>query len=197
MHTFQPELVGYLRSKTSKPPFSADWYKPNALFGDIFDFARQKFPKIRMLGICPEMSRNGDFSTTDAFMAGVIAQNLKKCDRMIVLAGDYHAAQPHLPKKVEEFSDEGNCVIVYQNSSTLYWDMRIKTGKCASAVQLSDNEYCVFNTSPLVKYQSALDSVYQDYAKFSPEEKVLKIIATIHHLLQSSDSDAKKLIDSA
>jgi len=70
---------------------------------------------------------------------------------ILVLFGESHMAPQHLPALLQDKLLNERCLTVLQNIDSLYWDAM---GQQAQAVSLSDDAVCVFNCSPLEKYES-------------------------------------------
>jgi uncharacterized iron-regulated protein len=76
---------------------------------------------------------------------------------VVVIFGESHLASNHLPGKVHTIlSKKGLARIgltVLQNVDTIYWDLQ-EQGIDANAVKVIDRTYCVFNATPIEKYES-------------------------------------------
>ena len=70
---------------------------------------------------------------------------------LVVLFGESHMAPQHLPRALREALPEARMLTVLQNVDALYWQAMAEQ---ASAVSVGDNAVCVFNSSPLEKYES-------------------------------------------
>jgi hypothetical protein len=70
---------------------------------------------------------------------------------VFVLFGESHLAPQHLPRAVQELLPAENILIVLQNVDALYWRA---VAQQASAVSIGKDAVCVFNSSPLEKYES-------------------------------------------
>jgi hypothetical protein len=70
---------------------------------------------------------------------------------VFVLFGESHMAPQHLPRLLRELLPAEKFLTVLQNVDTLYWQV---VGEKAPAVSLGDDTVCVFNSSPLEKYES-------------------------------------------
>jgi len=70
---------------------------------------------------------------------------------MIVLFGESHMAPQHLPRVLREMLPAERVITVLQNVDALYW--QAISGQ-AAAVSIGDDVVCVFNSSPLEKYES-------------------------------------------
>jgi hypothetical protein len=70
---------------------------------------------------------------------------------LVVLFGESHMAPQHLPRVMKEAEPEARVLTVLQNVDALYWQA---VGEQAAAVSIGDAAVCVFNSSPLEKYES-------------------------------------------
>jgi len=70
---------------------------------------------------------------------------------LLVLFGESHMAPEHLPRALKESLPAARILTVLQNVDALYWQA---VGEQAAAVSIGDDAVCVFNSSPLEKYES-------------------------------------------
>jgi heme-binding uptake protein ChaN (Tiki superfamily) len=70
---------------------------------------------------------------------------------ILVLFGESHMAPQHLPKLVGELIPGQRILTLLQNLDALYWQA---VSEQAAAVRIEDNVLCVFNSSPLEKYET-------------------------------------------
>ncbi len=70
---------------------------------------------------------------------------------LVVLFGESHMAPQHLPRVLKEVLPEARILTILQNVDSLYWQA---VGEQAAAVSIGDDAVCVFNSSPLEKYES-------------------------------------------
>jgi Haem-binding uptake, Tiki superfamily, ChaN len=70
---------------------------------------------------------------------------------LVVLFGESHMAPQHLPRVMKEAAPEARIFTVLQNVDALYWQA---VEEQAAAVSIGDDAVCVFNSSPLEKYES-------------------------------------------
>ena len=70
---------------------------------------------------------------------------------IFVLFGESHLAPQHLPRTIEEVLPHENILTILQNVDALYWRA---IAQQAGAVSIGKNAVCVFNSSPLEKYES-------------------------------------------
>jgi Haem-binding uptake, Tiki superfamily, ChaN len=73
---------------------------------------------------------------------------------IFVLFGESHLAPDHLPRIVKEQMPDSKIITVLQNIDALYWRAAGERAEKVEAVQVNDNVLCVFNATPLEKYES-------------------------------------------
>jgi hypothetical protein len=72
----------------------------------------------------------------------------------VVLFGESHLAPLHLPKLVRSSLPWSRVLVVLQNVDPLYWQASGEPFDAVHAVQVDDATVCVFNATPLEKYES-------------------------------------------
>lgn len=70
---------------------------------------------------------------------------------LVVLFGESHMAPQHLPRGLKQALPEARVLTVLQNVDALYWQALEEQ---ATAASIGDDAVCVFNSSPLEKYES-------------------------------------------
>jgi hypothetical protein len=73
---------------------------------------------------------------------------------IFVLFGESHLAPQHLPQLVREELPKERVVAVLQNVDALYWRAAGEAADRVEAVQIEKDVYCVFNATPLEKYEN-------------------------------------------
>jgi len=73
---------------------------------------------------------------------------------VLVLFGESHLAPEHLPRVLRERLPEQRVLTVLQNVDALYWQVTGVQQERVEAVRVSDDVVCVFNATPLEKYES-------------------------------------------
>ena len=73
---------------------------------------------------------------------------------VLVLFGESHLAPKHMPMLLRERLPEARMLTVLQNVDPLYWRAAGETTDRVEAVQVSDDVLCVFNATPLEKYEN-------------------------------------------
>jgi Haem-binding uptake, Tiki superfamily, ChaN len=73
---------------------------------------------------------------------------------ILVLFGESHLAPQHLPRAVRDRMEDSRVLTVLQNVDALYWQATGTQRERVEAVRVSDDVVCVFNSTPLEKYES-------------------------------------------
>ncbi|MGH9529686.1 MAG: ChaN family lipoprotein [Terriglobales bacterium] len=73
---------------------------------------------------------------------------------IVVLIGESHLAPSHLPALVGKQLPRENVISVLQNVDALYWRACREEDNDPQAVRINENTVCVFNSTPLEKYES-------------------------------------------
>src|SRR5579859_82071 len=73
---------------------------------------------------------------------------------IFVLFGESHLAPGHLPRELREQMPDAKVLTVLQNIDALYWHAAGERADKIEAVRVSDDVVCVFNATPLEKYES-------------------------------------------
>jgi len=72
---------------------------------------------------------------------------------ILVLFGESHLAPQHLPAALQSRIPTEPVLTVLQNIDDLYWHAAGEAGDHVEAVEVSENVLCVFNATPLEKYE--------------------------------------------
>lgn len=73
---------------------------------------------------------------------------------ILVLFGESHLAPDHLPREVRTLLPQERMLTVLQNVDALYWRAAGELHDRVEAVRVSDDVMCVFNATPLEKYEN-------------------------------------------
>jgi len=73
---------------------------------------------------------------------------------ILVLFGESHFAPRHLPRLLRERMPGQRLLTVLQNVDALYWSASAEPRDRVKAVRVNDDVVCVFNSTPLEKYES-------------------------------------------
>jgi hypothetical protein len=99
---------------------------------------------------------------------------------IVVLFGESHLAPGHLPRVLHEQMPHERALTVLQNVDALYWHAAGEQHGQVEAVRVKDDVVCVFNSTPLEKYESyrmCLSRWQQE------ESEALDLAPTIYNLL--------------
>ena len=73
---------------------------------------------------------------------------------LAVLFGESHLAPHHLPALVRNLMPDARTLVVLQNVDMLYWQAAGEKPDHIPAVRVADDVLCVFNSTPLEKYEN-------------------------------------------
>ena len=73
---------------------------------------------------------------------------------IFVLFGESHLAPKHLPGELRSLMPDAKILTVLQNIDALYWRAAGERTDSVEAVRVNDDVVCVFNATPLEKYES-------------------------------------------
>jgi len=139
--------------------YDLDWgYDWNA-FRRLFDAAREHH--LSVAGIDCEPRRGLRYiRKRDAHAGARIADIVQRQPgaKIVVLVGESHLARTHLPRRVTSNLKarglERRGVIVLQNLEEIYWQLAERGQEGVDVVTLGEDRFCVFNTSPIAKYEA-------------------------------------------
>lgn len=122
---------------------------------DLLIRARAQGAEIRGLDCMPrgDLRRIG---ARDRHAASQIEEIHKESPEtvQIILFGESHLAPQHLPKLLRTRWPEARMLVVLQNVDPLYWQAWGEKVDAVHAVRVDDQTICVFNATPLEKYES-------------------------------------------
>ncbi len=139
--------------------FARDWGYDWEPYGELFAQARRECVAAYGLDSEPRFDLRR-VRMRDRHMASRIAAMRQEHPeaRLVVFVGESHLAPRHLPRLVGESLPGERVLTVLQNVDALYWQVTDGAGPLPAAVSVSEDALCVFNASPLEKYES-----YQEY----------------------------------
>ena len=101
---------------------------------------------------------------------------------LVVLFGESHFAPQHLPRLLGEQLPQDQVFTVLQNVDSLYWLAAGEKQQNVGAVRVSEDVACVFNATPLEKYES----YRMHLTRWSQEEfETPDLAPTVHNLIDS------------
>ncbi len=165
----QPAIATFLRGEISEGKllreinYAQTWGFDWKHYRDILLFARENNIETVGLNTTPQRVKNR-LRARDEHAAQIITSiTTESPDSLVyVLYGDLHIARGHLPTTVDRMLTERNesrrKVIIYQNNETVYWRLAaVGLEEKVSVAQIDRESFCIFNTTPLVKFHSVLN----------------------------------------
>ena len=135
--------------------FDLDWGYDWAPFHELLVAARDHGEAIYGLDCMPRENLR-KIGARDRHAAAKIAEIRERHpDAVIfVLFGESHLAPGHLPRALRKEIPGATVVTVLQNVDALYWRAAGERVDKVDAVRVNDEVLCVFNATPLEKYES-------------------------------------------
>jgi hypothetical protein len=135
--------------------FDLDWGYDWAPFHELLVAARDHAEAIYGLDCMPRENLR-KIGARDRHAAAKIAE-IRQCHPeavIFVLFGESHLAPEHLPLELHKELPEAKMLTVLQNVDALYWRAAGEPVNKVEAVRVNDDVLCVFNATPLEKYES-------------------------------------------
>ena len=139
--------------------FARDWGYDWEPYRRLFSTARQHCAVVWGLDSEPRFDLRRVRMRDRHMAARVVALHEEHpAARVVVFVGESHLAPAHLPQLLRESLPGERVLTVLQNVDALYWQLADGEVPHPEAVSLSEDAVCVFNASPLEKYES-----YREY----------------------------------
>jgi len=135
--------------------FDLDWGYDWAPFHEVLVTARDHGEGIYGLDCMPREDLR-KIGARDRHAAVKIAEVRERHPNAVifVLFGESHLAPGHLPRALREIMPGAKVLTLLQNIDALYWLAAGEQADKVEAVRVRDNVICVFNATPLEKYES-------------------------------------------
>ena len=135
--------------------FDLDWGYDWAPFYDLLVSARDNAEALYGLDCMPREDLR-KIGARDRHAASKIAEIRQRHPNAViyVLFGESHMAPNHLPRAVRKENPEAKVVTVLQNVDSLYWRAAGERADKVEAVRVAEDVLCVFNATPLEKYEN-------------------------------------------
>ncbi|MBZ5684132.1 MAG: ChaN family lipoprotein [Acidobacteriia bacterium] len=135
--------------------FDLDWGYDWAPFYDLLVSARDNAEALYGLDCMPREDLR-KIGARDRHAALKIAEIRQRHPNAVVyvLFGESHMAPGHLPRAVRKQNPEAKVATVLQNVDSLYWRAAGERADKIEAVRVKEDVLCVFNATPLEKYES-------------------------------------------
>jgi uncharacterized iron-regulated protein len=135
--------------------FDADWGYEWEPFFAVLENARKYATAIYGLDCMPRQDLR-KIGARDRHAAAKIAEirHAHPDALIVVVFGESHLAPNHLPRLLREELRAERVVTVLQNVDSLYWQAAGESCERVEAVRVAEDVVCVFNASPLEKYEN-------------------------------------------
>jgi hypothetical protein len=135
--------------------FDIDWGYDWAPFHEVLVTARDHGEGLYGLDCMPREDLR-KIGARDRHAAAKIAEirGRHPAAAIFVLFGESHLAPSHLPRAVRELFPDARILTVLQNIDALYWRAAGERTDKVEAVRVKEDVICVFNSTPLEKYES-------------------------------------------
>ena len=135
--------------------FDLDWGYDWAPFYELLVSARDNAEAVYGLDCMPREDLR-KIGARDRHAALKIAEIRQRHPNAViyVLFGESHMAPGHLPRVVRKENPQARLVTVLQNVDSLYWRAAGEQANKIEAVRVKEDVLCVFNATPLEKYES-------------------------------------------
>ncbi len=135
--------------------FDLDWGYEWAPFYELLTAARDHADAVYGLDCMPRENLR-KIGARDRHAAAKLAEIRQRHPEaaIFVLFGESHLAPGHLPRALQTEMPGARILTVLQNVDALYWRAAGERVDKVDAVRVSDDVLCVFNATPLEKYES-------------------------------------------
>jgi hypothetical protein len=135
--------------------YDQEWGYDWAPFARLLREARQHSSSVFGIDSGPRGSMRR-IGARDRFAALKISELREKFPDAVILAlfGEAHLAPNHLPRWLRQNRPQDRILTVLQNVDELYWKSAGELPDSVQAVEVGDEVVCVFNSTPLEKYES-------------------------------------------
>src|SRR5580693_8388041 len=135
--------------------FDLDWGYDWAPFHELLVSARDHAEAVYGLDCMPREDLR-KIGARDRHAAAKLAEIRERHPNAVifVLFGESHLAPGHLPRALRQQLPEEKILTVLQNIDALYWRAAGERADKVEAVRVNDDVLCVFNATPLEKYES-------------------------------------------
>jgi hypothetical protein len=135
--------------------FDSDWGYDWAPFYELLVTAREHAEAIYGLDCMPREDLR-KIGARDRHAADKIVEIRARHPHAVVMVlfGESHLAPDHLPAAVRDQLPDARLFTILQNNDALYWQATSERQEQVDAVRVSDDVVCVFNATPLEKYES-------------------------------------------
>ncbi|HYG99937.1 MAG TPA: ChaN family lipoprotein [Terriglobales bacterium] len=156
-HTIDEWVAGEIDSNELRERirFDLDWGYQWEPFYRVLESGRRQAERVYGLDCLPRNNLR-KISARDRHAAALIDDIRKRHPEavVVVLFGESHLAPTHLPALLRQRRPDDRILTILQNVDPLYWKAAGEPFERVEAVRVSDEVVCVFNSTPLEKYES-------------------------------------------
>jgi len=164
--------------------FELDWGYGWSPFYELISSAREHGASIHGLDCMPREDLR-KIGARDRHAADKIAElRSRHSDALIlVLFGESHLAPRHLPALLQQRLPAEPILTVLQNVDALYWRAAGEARDQVEAVEVRENVFCVFNATPLEKYEN-YRLCLERWARSDNDQSAPDLGPTLYHLIE-------------
>lgn len=135
--------------------FDIDWGYDWSPFYELLVAARDHGDAVYGLDCMPRENLR-KIGARDRHAAAKLAEIRQRHSNAVILVlfGESHLAPGHLPRVLQKQMPDAKILTVLQNIDALYWRAAGERVDKVDAVRVNDDVVCVFNATPLEKYES-------------------------------------------
>jgi hypothetical protein len=162
--------------------FDADWGYEWSPFYELLVTAREHGDAVYGLDCMPREDLR-KIGARDRHAVDKIAEIRERHPHAVifVLFGESHFAPSHLPRRLRERLPDEQVLTVLQNVDALYWRATAERQDRVETVRVNNEVVCVFNSTPLEKYES-----YRLYlSRCQGEAGQADLVPTIYNFIDS------------
>ena len=169
--------------------YHLDWGYDWASFRRIFQVAKECGVKVVAID-CEPRSGFRYIRRRDQYAAARLVSHLEENPeaKLMVVIGESHLASGHLPGRVREMLKKKNLerrdLVVVQNIEHIYWQLAEQGDHHVDVVRCAPHRYCVFNASPLAKYEAYRQTI-ERWKVEGEEDEDLDLTPTIYNMIDS------------
>jgi len=169
--------------------YDLEWGYDWQSFRPLFEVAREY--SLPVFGIdCEPRHGFRHIRKRDGYAASRITDIVEKNPgtRVLVIVGESHLGRTHLPGRVDQLLRrkrlQCRSLLVVQNLEALYWQLIEQGQHHRDVVRVSPDAYCVFNASPLEKYE-AYRQVLDRWKGEQDEDSEVDLTPTVYNIIDT------------
>ena len=169
--------------------YEQDWGYDWQAFRRAFEVAREHGLPVHAIDCAPRSGMRF-IRTRDRHMAARIAGIFQTQPeaKVVTLVGESHLATAHLPAAVRDAlarrNMERRSVRVLQNLEEIHWQLVARGEEQADTALIGRNVFCVFNASPLEKYESYRQTL-ERWNQDRPDDAEPDLTPTIYNMIDT------------